>query len=339
MTRFASLDELRAACLDLPDGNAEAAAQVARREATLTKPLRSLGRLEDAVAWLAFWQGNVPPRLANVEILVFAGNHGVVVQGVSAYPAEVTAQMVANFANRGAAINQLAQAAGAELRVIALDLEHATADFTERSAMSDAEFLEAVSSGYDAVSPEADLVVLGEMGIGNTTAAAALAAALFGGGGERFAGRGTGLDEQGLKRKQQAIDRALSRHRAILGDPLRIAASLGGRELAAILGAALAARHARIPVLLDGFVCTAAVAPLVKLRVGALDHAWAGHRSAEHGHRLLLDELRLSPLLDLSMRLGEGSGAALAVLILRAALACHTGMATFAEAHVSGKGS
>jgi nicotinate-nucleotide--dimethylbenzimidazole phosphoribosyltransferase len=263
----------------------------------------------------------------------------VTAQGVSAYPAEVTAQMVANFAAGGAAINQLAQIADAELRVIALDLDHPTADFTLSPAMSEAEFLEAVSSGYDAFSPEADLVVLGEMGIGNTTAASAIAAALFGGGGARFAGHGTGLDEYGLKRKREAIDKALARHGAILGDPLRVAAALGGRELAAILGAALAARYQSIPVLLDGFVCTAAVAPLVKLRADALGHALAGHRSAEAGHRLLLEELGLPPLLDLSMRLGEGSGAAVAVLILRAALACHTGMATFAEAHVSGNGS
>ena len=337
MTRFASLAELRATCLDLPAGHPAAAAAVSRREATLTKPARSLGRLEEAVAWLAFWQGKAPPRLANVEILVFAGNHGVTAQGVSAYPPEVTAQMLANFANRGAAINQLAQVAAAELRVIALDLDHPTADFTREAAMSEAEFLDAVSSGYAALSPDSDLVILGEMGIGNTTSASAIAAALFGGGGARFAGHGTGLDEAGLKRKQEVINRALERHRAILGDPLRVAAALGGRELAALLGAALSARHRRIPVLLDGFVSTAAVAPLAKLHADALDHVWAGHRSAEHGHRLLLEELRLDPLLDLSMRLGEGSGAAVAVLVLRAALACHTGMATFAEAHVSGK--
>jgi nicotinate-nucleotide--dimethylbenzimidazole phosphoribosyltransferase len=337
MTRFASFDELHAACLDLPGGHPEAAAAVARREGTLTKPPRSLGRLEEVVEWLSLWQGKSPPLLDQVEILVFAGNHGVTAQGVSAYPAEVTTQMVANFAAGGAAINQLAQIADAELRVIALDLDHPTADFTLSPAMSEAEFLEAVSSGYEALSPEADLVVLGEMGIGNTTAASAIAAALFGGGGARFAGHGTGLDEYGLKRKREAIDKALARHGAILGDPLRVAAALGGRELAAILGAALAARHQSIPVLLDGFVCTAAVAPLAKLRAGALDHALAGHRSAEAGHRLLLEELGLPPLLDLSMRLGEGSGAAVAVLVLRAALACHTGMATFAEAHVSGK--
>ena len=295
MTRFASLDELRSACLDLPGGHHGSRRQVAAREATLTKPPRSLGRLEEAVAWLALWQGRSPPRLGNVEILVFAGNHGVTAQGVSAYPAEVTAQMVANFAAGGAAINQLAQLSGAELRVIALDLDHPTADFTAEPAMDEAEFLDAVSAGYDALSPEADLVVLGEMGIGNTTAASAIAAALFGGGGARFAGHGTGVDERGLKRKRDGDRRRRSPGtHAILGDPLRVAAALGGRELAAILGAALAARHRRIPTLLDGFVCTAAVAPLAKLRADALDHALAGHMSAEAGHRLLLEELGLA---------------------------------------------
>lgn len=337
MTRFASFADLRAACLDLPGGDPEAAADVARREARLTKPPRSLGRLEEAVAWLARWQGSSPPSLDNVEILVFAGNHGVTAQGVSAYPAEVTAQMVANFAAGGAAINQLARVANAELRIVVLDLDRPTSDFTEAPAMDEDEFLEAVAAGYDALSPEADLVVLGEMGIGNTTAASAVAAALFGGGGARFAGHGTGIDDQGLKRKQAVIDAALARHAAILADPLRIAASLGGRELAAILGAALAARRSHIPVLIDGFVSTAAVAPLKKLRADALDHAIAGHMSAEAGHRRLLEELGLDPLLDLGMRLGEGSGAAVAVLVLRAALACHTGMATFGEAHVSDK--
>ncbi len=337
MTRFASFADLRAACLDLPAGHEEAAASVAAREASLTKPPRSLGRLEEAVAWLARWQGRSPPRLDNVEILVFAGNHGVTAQGVSAYPAEVTAQMVANFAAGGAAINQLARAAGAELRVVALDLDSPTADFTKAPAMDEAEFFDAVAAGHDALSPDADLVVLGEMGIGNTTAAAAIAAALFGGGGARFAGHGTGVDAEGLKRKQAAIDAGLRASCDALGDPLRVAAALGGRELAAILGACVAARHARIPVLIDGFVSTAAMAPLARLRTDALDHALAGHLSAEAGHRLLLQELGLKPLLDLGMRLGEGSGAAVAVLVLRAALACHTGMATFAEAHVSGK--
>jgi nicotinate-nucleotide--dimethylbenzimidazole phosphoribosyltransferase len=332
---FASLATLRAACLDLPIGSSSAAAAVASREARLTKPPGSLGRLERIVAWLAHWQGRSPPRLDRIEVLVFAGNHGVTAQGVSAYPVAVTAEMVANFAAGGAAINQLARLAGASLRVIPLSLDEPTADFTLAPAMDEAAFLAAVSAGYDAVVPEADLVCLGEMGIGNTTVAAATAAALFGGGGARWAGRGTGIDDAGLARKRAVIDRALTRHGATLDDPLMIAAALGGRELAAILGATLAARRQRIPVLLDGFVCTAAVAPLARLRADTLAHALAAHASAEAGHHALLGELGLEPLLDLDMRLGESSGATLATLILRAALACHTGMATFAEAGVS----
>jgi nicotinate-nucleotide--dimethylbenzimidazole phosphoribosyltransferase len=337
MTGFASFADLRAACLDLPAGDAAAARAVARRDAVLTKPPGSLGRLEDVVVWLARWQGRALPRLDRVEVLVFAGNHGVVAQGVSAYPAGVTAQMVANFAAGGAAINQLAALAGASLSVIPLSLDAATADFTQEPAMDEAGFLAAVAAGCAAVPAGADLVCLGEMGIGNTTAAAAIAAALFGGGGERWAGRGTGVDDEGLARKRVAIDAALARHRPRLGDPLEVAAALGGRELAAILGATLAARRQNIPVLIDGFVCTAAVAPLGKLGPGTLAHTWASHVSAEAAHRALLDALGLVPLVDLGMRLGEASGAAVATLILRAALACHTGMATFAEAGVSDK--
>ena len=337
MANFTSFSALRTACLDLPGGHPAASAAVAQRESSLTKPPKSLGRLEDLVAWLAYWQGHVPPRLERVDILVFAGSHGVTRRGVSAYPAEVTAQMVANFASGGAAINQLARTAGAQLRVIPLELDRPTADFTEGPALGEQEFLAAVNAGYEAVSPQCDLVCLGEMGIGNTTAAAAVAAALFGGGGARWAGRGTGVDEVGLARKRAVIDRALERHVALLDDPLAIAAALGGRELAAILGATLAARRQRIPALLDGFVCTAAVAPLAKLRSDTLAHAQAGHVSAEAGHRMLLEELSLVPLVNLDMRLGEASGAAVALLLLRAALACHTGMATFAEAGVSDK--
>ncbi len=337
MAEFTSFSTLRAACRDLPSGRPEASAAVVQREATLTKPPKSLGRLEELVAWLAHWQGHAPPQLARVEILVFAGNHGVTQQGVSAYPAEVTAQMVANFAGGGAAINQLARAAGAKLRAIPLSLDRPTADFTQHPAMSESEFICAVKAGHDAVAADCDLVCLGEMGIGNTTAAAAIAAALFGGGGQRWAGRGTGVDDQGLARKRVVIDGALARHAGVLDDPLALAAALGGRELAAIFGATLSARQKNIPVLLDGFVCTAAVAPLARLRADALAHAQAGHVSAEAGHRMLLDELGLKPLVDLDMRLGEASGAALALQILRSALACHTGMATFAEAGVSDK--
>ncbi|MER9340078.1 nicotinate-nucleotide--dimethylbenzimidazole phosphoribosyltransferase [Mesorhizobium sp. M0601] len=334
---FKSLDELRAACLDLPTGSDAAANAVARRQDTLTKPQGSLGRLETVAAWLARWQGHDMPKLDRVKVFVFAGNHGVTAQGVSAFPSEVTVQMVANFAGGGAAINQLARIAGAELDVIPLDLDRPTGDFTQEPAMDDEAFLAAVSAGYDAISKELDLVCFGEMGIGNTTPAAAISTALFGGGAERWTGRGTGVDDAGLVRKIVAIEAGLKRHAPALADPLKVAAALGGRELAAILGATLAARHLGVPVLLDGFVCTAAAAPLARLHSAGLAHTLAAHVSAESGHRRLLEALGLPPLLDLGMRLGEGSGACLAVNIVRSALECHTRMASFEEAGVSEK--
>jgi nicotinate-nucleotide--dimethylbenzimidazole phosphoribosyltransferase len=245
--------------------------------------------------------------------------------------------MVANFAAGGAAINQLARAAGAELEVIPLDLDRPTGDFTREPALDDAAFLAAVSAGYDAVTKDLDLVCFGEMGIGNTTPAAAISAALFGGGAEKWTGRGTGVDDAGMIRKITAIDAGLRLHAGALADPLRVAAALGGRELAAILGATLAARRHGIPVLLDGFVCTAGAAPLAALHKDGLAHTLAAHVSAEAGHRRLLEALGLAPLLDLGMRLGEGSGACLAVNIVRSALECHARMASFAEAGVSDK--
>jgi nicotinate-nucleotide--dimethylbenzimidazole phosphoribosyltransferase len=334
---FKSLDDLRTACLDLPSGNDGAARAVVARQDMLTKPQGSLGRLETIAAWLARWQGREMPTLDRTKVFVFAGNHGVTAQGVSAFPAEVTVQMVANFSHGGAAINQLARVAGAELEVIPLDLDRPTGDFTQTAAMDEAAFLAAVSTGYDALEKGLDLVCFGEMGIGNTTSAAAISAALLGGGAEKWTGRGTGVDDRGLKRKVAAIDAGLKRHATALSDPLAVAAALGGRELAAILGATLAARHLGIPVLLDGFVCTAAAAPLAKLHAHGLAHAIAAHVSAEAGHRGLLEALGLPPLLDLGMRLGEGSGAAVAISIVCAALECHARMASFAEAGVSEK--
>lgn len=332
MNRFRDLEDL---CRDLPGGDGAAEAAVQARQAGLTKPPGSLGRLEELAAWLGRWQGRAMPELRSVRVVVFAGNHGVAAQGVSPYPAEVTAQMVRNFDLGGAAINQIARVADASLDVVALRLDEPTADMTDASAMDETGFLEAMARGMAAVPDDTDLLCLGEMGIGNTTAAAALCAAAYGGGGAHWAGRGTGVDEAGLRRKVEAIDRALDRHRAVLGDPLAAAAALGGRELAAILGATLAARRRGVPVLLDGFVCTAAVTPLVRLAPDGLDHAQLAHVSAEQGHRGLATQLGKQPILDLGMRLGEASGAVLAVLILRAALACHAGMASFAEAGVS----
>jgi nicotinate-nucleotide--dimethylbenzimidazole phosphoribosyltransferase len=338
MSGIASLADLRARLAGLPAGDDSAAAAIAERQSRLPKPLGSLGRLEELVAWLGRWQGRETPRLDDVSVLVFAGNHGVVARGVSAYPASVTAQMVVNFERGGAAINQICKSVGATLGVIPLNLDTPTADFTEKQAMTEAQFVEAVGAGYDAVPASADLVCLGEMGIGNTTAASALAASLLGGGGERWAGRGTGLDDEGMTRKREAIDAGLTRHQTHHADPLAASMIFGGRELAAILGATLAARRHGIPVLLDGFVATAAAAPLARLKPGALDHAQVAHCSAEAGHRGLCAELGMRPILDLDMRLGEGSGAALSVSVLRAALACHLGMATFDEAGVDERG-
>ena len=335
MTRPTTIQALRQLCRDLPGGDDGKARDARARQGVLTKPPGSLGRLEDLAVHLARWQGRALPRLDKVGVLVFAGSHGVTAQGVSAFPAEVTAQMVANFAAGGAAINQLAKAAGADLRVVPLSVEQPTGDFTQAAAMTEQELLDAVGAGFDAVDEKSDLVCLGEMGIGNTTVAAALCAALLGGRGADWVGRGTGVDDAGLSRKARAVDAALDLHGKDLADPLEALRRVGGRELAAMFGAALAARTKGIPVVLDGFVATAAVAPLAKLADGGLAHALAGHVSAEAQHRRLLDLLGLKPVLDLGMRLGEASGACLAVNVLRGAVACHNGMATFAEAGVA----
>jgi nicotinate-nucleotide--dimethylbenzimidazole phosphoribosyltransferase len=334
MSRLSSLDDLRALIADLPKGDNAASAAIDKKQFRLTKPQGSLGRLEGLVAWLGRWQGSAEPKLDRVDVVVFAGNHGIVAQDVSAYPATVTAQMVANFERGGAAINQLCKASGARLKVLALKLDQPTTDFTVDPAMSEREFVETVSLGFAALPQEADLVCLGEMGIGNTTVASALAAALFGGDGARWAGRGTGVDDAGLMRKSAAIDAGLKRHHYALSDPLQAARRLGGREFAAILGAVLAARQHYVPVLLDGFAATAAAAPLARLAADALDHTKIAHCSAEAGHRGLCQQLGKRPILDLDMRLGEATGAALAVPVLRAALACYYGMATFEEANV-----
>ncbi len=307
------------------------------REAQLTKPAGSLARLEELAAWAAGWQGAHPPKAERIQALVFAGNHGIAARGVSAFPAEVTVQMVANFEAGGAAINQLCQSAGADLGVHALDLENPTADFTVEPAMSEAECAAAFELGRDRVADDADLLCLGEMGIANTTSAAALACALFGGDPADWIGRGTGVDDAGLTRKVETVTAGLAKHAAALDDPLVALCCLGGRELAAMAGAILGAREKRVPVLLDGFICCAAAAVLQAAQSGALDHCVAAHRSAEPGHSRLLAALGMTPLLDLGLRLGEGSGAALAAHIVKAAIATHVGMATFAEAGVSEK--
>jgi nicotinate-nucleotide--dimethylbenzimidazole phosphoribosyltransferase len=330
---FQSLADVHAMLAKLPSPDSAAIAAAEARNGQLTKPPGALGRLEKLAIWMAGWQGTDKPTAARPQIVIFAGNHGVTAKGVSAFPSEVTVQMVANFAHGGAAINQLARAFGAKLDVHPLDLDHPTADFTEGPAMTEAEVMEALRKGYEAVNLEADLFVAGEMGIGNTTAAAAIATALYGGVG--WAGRGTGVDDDGLRRKQAAVAAGIECNRAHLADPLQVLRCLGGREIAAMAGAILGARMARVPVILDGFIACAAAAVLEKAAPGALDHCVAGHQSAEGAHARLLEKLGKEPLLSLGLRLGEGSGAALAIGVLQGAVACHSGMATFAEAGVA----
>ena len=337
LSPVADLDGLKARLRQLPFADRVAAEAARARQASLTKPPGALGRLEELAIWLATWQGREPPRLARVRALVFAGNHGVTVRGISAYPSAVTAQMVANFSAGGAAINQLCRIAQAELEVIALELEHPTADLSSAPAMTEEACLAAFNRGLATVEPGIDLLAIGEMGIGNTTSAAALCAALYGGDGRAWAGPGTGLDGAGVARKAAIIDQALACHAAMVGEPFGALCRLGGREIAAMAGAVLAARERQVPVLLDGFVAGAAAAVLHALEPGALAHVQAAHLSAEPGHVRLLERLGLRPLLQLDMRLGEASGAALAIMLCRAALACHAGMATFTEAGVSSK--
>ncbi|TRW96195.1 nicotinate-nucleotide--dimethylbenzimidazole phosphoribosyltransferase [Paracoccus sp. M683] len=311
----------------------ETAAQAARaRQDSLTKPPGSLGRLEQLAVFMAGWQGREKPQLDQVQAVVFAGNHGIVAQGVNPFPPEVTALMVQNFRNGGAAINQLCAVAGARLSVVPLHLDRPTADFTAGPAMTQTELTEALQAGADAVDPLADLLLLGEMGIGNSTVAAALAAATFGGSAEDWVGPGTGAEGDVLSRKIRAVSDGLARH--MTRDTAGTLAAFGGREQAAICGAVRRARELGIPVILDGFICTAAAAVLTRDDPDALAHCLIGHESAEPGHRRLVAALGMRPVLSLDMRLGEGSGAAVALMVLRGAIACHNGMATFAEAGI-----
>lgn len=311
----------------------EAAAQRARdRQNQLTKPPGSLGRLEELAVFMAGWQGRDRPELNRAQALVFAGNHGIVAQGVNPFPADVTALMVQNFAAGGAAINQICAVAGAELAIVPLDLDRPTRDFTQAAAMDMAEVDAAMSIGADSVDPKADILILGEMGIGNSSIAAAQAASVFGGRAEDWVGPGTGAEGDVLARKQRAVATGIALHSP--GTARETLAAFGGREQAAICGAILRAKELGLPVILDGFICTAAAAVLRRDDPEALAHCLIGHESAEPGHRRLIAALGMRPVLSLDMRLGEGSGAGVALMVLRAAIACHDGMATFAEAGI-----
>lgn len=341
-----------------PAASVDTAAMTASRDrqAQLTKPPGSLGQLERVAERFAGWQARAMPTLERVDVCVFAGDHGVVAQDVSAFPQAVTGQMIANFATGGAAVSVLAREQGAGLGIVNvgtaepigdlpgvtnLQLAAGTADFTSEPAMSEATLDAALAAGRDRAEPQADLLIGGEMGIGNTTSAAALVAALTGLESAAVIGRGTGVDDQGLARKQRAVEVGLALHapefERLSGRDHALAAlrCLGGLEIAALTGAYIAAAQAGVPVLVDGFITTAAALAACRIQPDCADWMLFAHRSAEAGHEHALEALSATPLLDLGMRLGEGSGAALAVGVLRSALAVHAGMATFADAGVA----
>lgn len=334
-----------------PDPGAEAAARA--RQDTLTKPPGALGRLEDLSAWVAACQGQCPPRqFERARVVVFAGDHGVTRAGVSAYPPKVTAQMMANIDRGGAAINALAGVVGATVRVadLAVDTDEVSeqtgqdkvrrgsGDIRTEDALTDEETSRAIASGQqiadDEVDAGADLLIAGDMGIGNTTPAAVLIAALTDAEPVAVVGYGSGIDDAGWARKTAAVRDALYRARSVLPDPVGLLRCCGGADLAAMAGFCAQAAVRRTPLLLDGMVVTAAALVAERLAPGARQWWQAGHRSTEPGHQLALAALQLDPILDLRMRLGEGTGAALALSVLRAAVAALSSMATFTEANV-----
>ncbi|GBG37219.1 nicotinate-nucleotide--dimethylbenzimidazole phosphoribosyltransferase [Mycobacterium montefiorense] len=335
-----------------PDPAAAAAARA--RQDTLTKPRGALGRLEDLAVWIASCQGHCPPRqFERARVVVFAGDHGVAHSGVSAYPPEVTAQMVANIDGGGAAINTLAGIADATVRIadLAVDAEplseqigahkvrRSSGDIAVQDALTDEETASAIAAGQriadEEVDAGADLLIAGDIGIGNTTAAAVLVAALTNAEPVAVVGFGSGIDDAGWARKTAAVRDALFRTRPVLPDPLALLRCCGGADLAAMAGFCAQAAVRRTPLLLDGVVVTAAALVAERLAPGARQWWQAGHRSTEPAHTLALTALDLDPILDLRMRLGEGSGATLALPVLRAAVATLSSMATFTEAGVS----
>jgi nicotinate-nucleotide--dimethylbenzimidazole phosphoribosyltransferase len=318
---------------DLPEPDERCREAVASRASRVLRPTGALQRLDDVAAWLAAWQRTERPGVERPHAIVFAADHGVAGAGVSAYPIEVTAAMLDALEKRAATASAMASALGATLDVVDAGVGRPTGDLRVEPALDRRRFDEAVRLGVDAVdrAPGTDLLVCGEMGIGNTTAAAAVAATLYDEPALAWCGRGTGLDDEGLARKIDAVDACRHRVRALTADPIEVLREAGGAELAAIAGAILEARRRSIPVVLDGYVVTAAVAPLELARPGALAHVIAGHRGAEPGHGRLLDRLGMRPLLELDLRLGEGTGALAAVPLVKLAAASVVEVATFEE--------
>jgi nicotinate-nucleotide--dimethylbenzimidazole phosphoribosyltransferase len=322
---------LNEALATMPGGDSEAADAVRARAADILRPAGALARFDEVAAWVAEWQRTSTPAVRNPAALIFAADHGVTVAGVSKYPIDVTAAMLAAYRAGKSTVSAFASVAGATVEAIDVGVGRPTGDIRFESAMSADRFEEACAAGRQAVERlDADLLVLGEMGIGNTTAAAAVAAALAGGEVAAWVGRGTGVDDEGLTRKRDAVRMAVDRIAGVL-DPMEVLREVGGAELVAMAAAIVAARSRRLPVLIDGYVVTASALPLSIERPDALDHCLVGHCSSEPGHRRLLERLGKQPLLDLEMRLGEGSGAMAAVPLVAMACAGITEVPTFGE--------
>lgn len=335
MNTFSSAAEFDFALQNLSKPDQAAVDAAIARQRTLTKPAGSLGKLEDIAIFLAGWQGRSIPQIDQTVAVVFAGNHGITAHNVSAFPAEVTVEMVRNFQRGGAAINALTKAAGIELQIIPLELDNPVADFTSSAAMREKDCLEALNAGARVVHSGIDLLAVGEMGIGNSTSAAALCLRTFGGTAPDWVGPGTGVDAAGLARKIGVVERGIALHANAPTTAFETLRRVGGREIAAIAGAVVRARSLRIPVVLDGFISCSALAPLAGVYPSITEHCIAGHVSAEPGHQRLLEHLGLEPLVALGMRLGEASGACVAVSVIKAAVLAHAQMATFSEAGVA----
>ena len=315
----------------MPPGDVAAADAVRARAADILRPAGALARFDEVAAWVAQWQESDRPAVHHPSAVIFAADHGVTAAGVSKYPVDVTAAMLAAYRAGRSTVTAFAHVAGATVRAIDVGVGRPTGDIRYEPAMDVARFEEATAAGREAVDTlDGDLLVLGEMGIGNTTSAACVAAALGGGEVAAWVGRGTGLDDEGMDRKREAVRRSIDRVAGVL-DPLEVLRELGGAELVAMAAAIVAARHRRLPVLIDGYVVTAAAWPLYLIAPGALDHCLVGHCSSEPGHRRLLERLGKQPLLDLEMRLGEGSGAMAAVPLVAMACAGVTEVPTFKE--------
>ncbi|UTO29235.1 nicotinate-nucleotide--dimethylbenzimidazole phosphoribosyltransferase [Bartonella harrusi] len=322
-------DDFRALLTNLPIADEFSMMLAKRRQEKLTKIQGAMGKLRDIAVWYAGWRGAEKPVIKRPLVAIFSGNHGIIEENVTSFPQSMTQKMVQNFASGGAAINQICIAYDLGLKIFDLALEYPTMNITKDAAMDERSAAATMAFGMESIAGGTDLLCIGEMGIGNTTIASALCLALFGGEVEEWTGDDMGFDGEFYQRKIAAVKTAVSLHKDYFNDPFEIMRRLGGREIAAMIGAILAARMEKIPVILDGFVATAAAAVLYKIHPKALDHTLVGHLSSESGHHKLLKKISKEPLLDFKMRLGEGTGAAMAAGIVKAAVLTHAQMAVF----------